>query len=135
MFLSCDFFWENLCSDLFYKESRNLGKFIFGKSIIFFLNPIPAENIRLNPEKKKKIKKDLHSLKSVVWYRQETAISLIQQEIQPTKIMFDNSDPQSYICGKEEISPEMAGVNSTDDGYSCGNENDGIMALLKEFGY
>ena len=49
--------------------------------------------------------------------------------------MFDSSNPEDYVNGKESLAPEMAGVNSTDDGYSCGNENDGIMALLAEFGY
>jgi len=49
--------------------------------------------------------------------------------------MFNSEDPESYVNGKESLAPEMAGVNSTDDGYSCGNgENDHIMALLKEYG-
>jgi len=49
--------------------------------------------------------------------------------------VFDPENPDAFVNGKEKISPEMAGVNSTDDGYSCGNgENDHIMALLKEFG-
>lgn len=50
--------------------------------------------------------------------------------------MFDSENPESYVNGKESISPEMASVNSTDDGFSCGgSENDSLMALLKEMGF
>lgn len=50
--------------------------------------------------------------------------------------MYDPENPGDFVNGREEISPEMAGVNSTDDGFSCGgSENDGIMATLKEMGY
>ena len=50
--------------------------------------------------------------------------------------MFDSENPENFVNGAEGISPEMAGINSTDDGFSCGgNENDGIMALLKEMGF
>ena len=49
--------------------------------------------------------------------------------------MFDPLNPENFVNGREEISPEMATVNSTDDGYSCGGENDELMKLLKEYGY
>ena len=38
--------------------------------------------------------------------------------------------------GKDEIPAEWGAVQSTDDGFTCGgSENDGLMALLKEFGF
>jgi len=50
--------------------------------------------------------------------------------------MFDPENPENFVTGKESLAPEMAGVNSTDDGYSCGgSENDHVMALLKEMGF
>ena len=50
--------------------------------------------------------------------------------------MFDSENPESYVNGKESSSPEFDAVRGTDDRFSCGeNENDGILALLKEFGY
>ena len=50
--------------------------------------------------------------------------------------MFDSENPENFINGSEALAPEMAAVGSSDDGFSCGgNENDGIMALLKSMGF
>ncbi len=49
--------------------------------------------------------------------------------------MFDIENPEGYNT-QAEFSPEFDAVRGTDDGFSCGgDENDGIMKLLQEFGY
>lgn len=50
--------------------------------------------------------------------------------------MFDSENPENYVNGKEEISPELAGVNSTDDGFACGGgEDDELLAWMKNNGF
>ena len=125
-----------------YRNFQKNGKYFSFSPDYFFLNPIPPENL----QRIRRVQGSFNSFEKTLKYSltwgntcviliQEKAICPNQQEIQPTKIMFNSEDPESYVNGKESLAPEMAGVNSTDDGYSCGNENDSLMALLAEFGY
>ena len=48
--------------------------------------------------------------------------------------MFDPENPEGFVNGKE-FSPEFDMIRGT-EGLNCGSdENDSLMALLKEYGY
>ena len=50
--------------------------------------------------------------------------------------MFDQDNPENYVNGKETLAPEMASVNSTDDGFSCGGgEDDALLEWMKKNGF
>ena len=96
----------------------------------------PGRWVKKEKSKKKKINSWRQQKPVLNWNREATQPTNNQpNKIMPTP-MFDPENPENFVNGKESVSPELAGVNSTDDGFSCGgNENDHVLALLKEFGF
>jgi hypothetical protein len=54
----------------------------------------------------------------------------------PKKIMYDPENPENFVNGSESLCPEMASVNSQDDGFSCGGgEDDELLAWMAKNGF